>query len=230
MSFLHHSYPLGHLTALHCHSQAQYCYLHQGGGVITGHDGGGLLVAGQLCLIPAGWAHEFRVLRHSRLSLLYSPQPACTTFIQLQVSPMLAGLFARLPELGEGETRDAYLRVLRHELGLAAPLAGQLPLAADLDPRLLRVLEKLCQAPSVKVTLESLARDCGASVRTLNRLFARQLGCSFRQWRERVLMGRACQLQHQGMATSQIAGILGYEDPEAFSAALARVQGQGSAP
>ena len=102
MSFLHHSYPLGHLTALHCHPQAQYCYLHQGGGVITGHDGGGLLVAGQLCLIPAGWAHEFRVLRHSRLSLLYSPQPACTTFSQLQVSPMLAGLFARLPELGEG--------------------------------------------------------------------------------------------------------------------------------
>lgn len=230
MSFLHHSYPLGHLTALHSHPQAQYCYLHQGGGVITGHDGGGLLVAGQLCLIPAGWAHEFRVLRHSRLSLLYSPQPACTTFSQLQVNSMLAGLFARLPELGEGETRDAYLGVLHHELGLAPQLAGQLPLAADLDPRLLRVLEKLCQAPSIKVTLEALARDCGASVRTLNRLFARQLGCSFRQWRERVLMGLARQLQHQGMAPSQIAGILGYEDPEAFSAALARGQGRGSAP
>lgn len=48
MSFLHHSYPLGHLTTLHSHPLAQYCYLHQGGGVITGHDGGGLLVAGQL--------------------------------------------------------------------------------------------------------------------------------------------------------------------------------------
>lgn len=230
MSFLHHAYPLGHLTALHSHPQAQYCYLHQGGGVITGCDGGGLLVAGQLCLIPAGWAHEFRVLRHSRLSLLYIPQSASTTFSQLQVSPMLAGLFARLPDLEEGEARDAYLKVLRHELGLAPPLAGQLPLAADLDPRLLRVLERLCQAPSVKVTLEALAVDCGASVRTLNRLFARQLGCSFRQWRERVLMGRARQLKHQGMAPVEIAGILGYEDPDAFSAALARVMGRGSAP
>ncbi|WP_454010577.1 helix-turn-helix domain-containing protein [Aeromonas sp. Marseille-Q7275] len=187
-------------------------------------------MAGQLCLIPAGWAHEFRVLRHSRLSLLYTPQPASTTFSQLQVSPMLVDLFARLPELEEGEARDAYLKVLRHELALAAPLAGQLPLAADLDPRLLRVLERLCQAPSVKVTLEALAVDCGASVRTLNRLFARQLGCSFRQWRERVLMGRARQLQHQGMVPAEIAGILGYEDPDAFSAALARVMGRGSAP
>ncbi|WP_265435578.1 helix-turn-helix domain-containing protein [Aeromonas media] len=230
MSFLHHAYPLGHLTALHSHPQAQYCYLHQGGGVITGCDGGGLLVAGQLCLIPAGWAHEFRVLRHSRLSLLYTPQSASTTFSQLQVSPMLAGLFARLPDLEEGDARDAYLKVLRHELGLAPPLAGQIPLAADLDPRLLRVLERLCQAPSVKVTLEALAVDCGASVRTLNRLFARQLGCSFRQWRERVLMGRARQLQHQGMVPAEIAGILGYEDPDAFSAALARVMSRGSAP
>lgn len=230
MSFLHHAYPLGHLTALHSHPQTQYCYLHQGGGVITGCDGGGLLVAGQLCLIPAGWAHEFRVLRHSRLSLLYIQQSASTTFSQLQVSPMLAGLFARLPDLEEGEARDAYLKVLLHELGLAAPLAGQLPPVADLDPRLLRVLDRLCQAPSVKVTLEALAVDCGASVRTLNRLFALQLGCSFRQWRERVLMGRARQLQHQGMVPAEIAGILGYEDPDAFSAALARVMGRGSAP
>ena len=43
-------------------------------------------------------------------------------------------------------------------------------------------------------------------------------------------MGRARQLQHQGMAPAEIAGTLGYEDPEAFSAALARGQGQGTAP
>ena len=36
------------------------------------------------------------------------------------------------------------------------------------------------------LTLTALAADCGASVRTLNRLFLQQLGCSFRQWREQV--------------------------------------------
>ncbi|MGL6483539.1 cupin domain-containing protein [Aeromonas caviae] len=73
MSCLHPSYPQGHFTALHCHPHAQYCYLHDGGGIITGRGEGELLVAGQICFIPAGWEHEFRVLRRSRLSLLYVP-------------------------------------------------------------------------------------------------------------------------------------------------------------
>ena len=230
MSCLHPSYPQGHFTALHCHPHAQYCYLHDGGGIITGRGEGELLVAGQICFIPAGWEHEFRVLRRSRLSLLYVPTSARTTFGPLQASPLLAGLFARLPELAEEEVKGAYLTVLGQELERADPLAERIPLAGELDPRLLRVLDRVCQAPAIHLTLGALAADCGASVRTLNRLFARQLGCSFRQWRERVLMGRARQLQHQGMAPAEIAGILGYEDPDAFSAALARVQGQGSAP
>ena len=190
--------------------------LHQGGGVITGHDGGGLLVAGQLCLIPAGWAHEFRVLRHSRLSLLYSPQPACTTFSQLQVSPMLAGLFARLPELGEGETRDAYLRVLRHELGLAAPLAGQLPLAVDLDPRLLRVLERLCQAPSVKVTLEALARQAALSPFHFHRLFKSVTGMTPKAWQQAWRARRLREALGQGEKVTDAALAAGFPDSSSY--------------
>jgi len=72
MSFLHRSCPQGHFTPLHCHPQAQYCYMHDGGGVITGAGASELLVAGQLCFIPTGWEHEFRALRHTRLSLIYT--------------------------------------------------------------------------------------------------------------------------------------------------------------
>ena len=193
MSCLHPSYPQGHFTALHCHPHAQYCYLHDGGGIITGRGEGELLVAGQICFIPAGWEHEFRVLRRSRLSLLYVPTSARTAFGPLQASPLLAGLFARLPLTGE------------------------------LDPRLLRVLDRVCQAPAIHLTLTALAADCGASVRTLNRLFLQQLGCSFRQWRELVVLGRARQLQHRGLTLAQIADRLGYEDPGALSRALQRL-------
>ena len=76
-----------------------------GGGIITGRGEGELLVAGQICFIPAGWEHEFRVLRRSRLSLLYVPTSARTAFGPLQASPLLAGLFARLPELAEEEVK-----------------------------------------------------------------------------------------------------------------------------
>ncbi len=229
MSFLHRSCPQGHFTPLHSHPQAQYCYMHDGGGVITGGAASELLVAGQLCFIPAGWEHEFRVLRHSRLSLIYTASSLSAPFGLRQVTPLLAGLFARLSELEEGAEREAYLTVIGHELARSAPQAAQPALAANLDPRLLRVLERFCQAPSINTTLAELAVDCGASLRTLNRLFLLQLGCTFRQWRKQVVMGRARQLQYQGFTSVQIADLLGYEDPAAFSRALQRFAGRDSA-
>ncbi len=203
--------------------------MHEGGGVITGGAASELLVAGQLCFIPTGWEHEFRVLRHSRLSLIYTDSSTSAPFGLRQVTPLLAGLFARLSDLEEGTEQEAYLTVIGHELVRATPQAAQPALAANLDPRLLRVLERFCQAPSINTMLAELAVDCGASLRTINRLFLQQLGCTFRQWREEVVMGRVRQLQYQGVTSVQIADLLGYEDPAAFSRALQRFARRGSA-
>ncbi|MFM4704655.1 helix-turn-helix domain-containing protein [Aeromonas bivalvium] len=223
MIHLYQSYPEGHLTAPHGHDRPQYCYLHGGGGVISSRQQGCLLVAGQLCFLPQGQEHEFRVLRRSRLSLIYADRELGAPFGQLEVIPMVAGLFARLAQLEEaGGDGEPYLRVLGLELGRAPPLAGPQPCAAALDPRLLRVLDKVCQAPSIQPGLAELAAGCGASERTLNRLFVRQLGCTFRQWRQQVVMGRARQLQHQGLSHGRIAEILGYGDLSAFSHAFNR--------
>ncbi|MGU5675152.1 helix-turn-helix domain-containing protein [Aeromonas hydrophila] len=181
-----------------------------------------LLVVGQLCLIPAGLAHEFRVLRHSRLSLIYLDDlDGGSELTTRQVSPLLAGLFERLADMAESGLRDAYLTVLAAELR-QAPVAAGFMLSAALDVRLLRVLERVCRHPSIEYGLAELAADSGASVRTLNRLFSQQLGCSFRQWRQQVVMGRARQLQQQGQPLSRIALELGYGDFSAFSHAFNR--------
>jgi len=220
MNLLYRDYPQGALTALHCHGGSQFCYLHRGGGVISSQAAGVLLVAGQLCLIPAGLAHEFRVLRHSRLSLIYLDDlDGGRELTTHQVSPLLAGLFERLADMAESGLRDAYLTVLAAELR-QAPAAAGFMLSTALDVRLLRVLERVCRHPSIEYGLAELAADSGASVRTLNRLFSKQLGCSFRQWRQQVVMGRARQLQQQGQPLSRIALELGYGDFSAFSHAF----------
>ena len=125
MNLLYRDYPQGALTALHCHGGSQFCYLHRGGGVISSQAAGVLLVAGQLCLIPAGLAHEFRVLRHSRLSLIYLDDlDGGSELTTRQVSPLLAGLFERLADMAESGLRDAYLTVLAAELRQAPAAAG----------------------------------------------------------------------------------------------------------
>ncbi|HHQ4651715.1 TPA: helix-turn-helix domain-containing protein [Aeromonas hydrophila] len=233
MNLLYRDYPQGALTALHCHGGSQFCYLHRGGGVISSEAAGVLLVAGQLCLIPAGLAHEFRVLRHSRLSLIYLDDlddlDGGSELTTHQVSPLLAGLFERLADMTEPGLRDAYLTVLAAELR-QAPVAAGFMLSAALDVRLLRVLERVCRHPSIEYGLAELAADAGASVRTLNRLFSQQLGCSFRQWRQQVVMGRARQLQQQGQPLSRIALELGYGDFSAFSHAFNRFLREPAGP
>lgn len=236
MNLLYRDYPQGALTALHCHGGSQFCYLHRGGGVISSEAAGVLLVAGQLCLIPAGLAHEFRVLRHSRLSLIYLDDlDGGRELTTRQVSPLLAGLFERLADMAdmadmaEPGLRDAYLTVLAAELR-QAPVAAGFMLSAALDVRLLRVLERVCRHPSIEYGLAELAADSGASVRTLNRLFSQQLGCSFRQWRQQVVMGRARQLQQQGQPLSRIALELGYGDFSAFSHAFNRFLREPAGP
>ncbi|ANT69560.1 AraC family transcriptional regulator [Aeromonas hydrophila] len=230
MNLLYRDYPQGALTALHCHGGSQFCYLHRGGGVISSEAAGVLLVAGQLCLIPAGLAHEFRVLRHSRLSLIYLDDLDGGSELTIrQVSPLLAGLFGRLAAMAEPGLRDAYLTVLAAELR-QAPVAAGFMLSAALDVRLLRVLERVCRHPSIEYGLAELAADSGASVRTLNRLFSQQLGCSFRQWRQQVVMGRARQLQQQGQPLSRIALELGYGDFSAFSHAFNRFLREPAGP
>lgn len=236
MNLLYRDYPQGALTALHCHGGSQFCYLHRGGGVISSQAAGVLLVAGQLCLIPAGLAHEFRVLRHSRLSLIYLDDlddlddlDEGRELTTRQVSPLLAGLFERLAAMPEPGLRDAYLTVLAAELR-QVPVAVGFMLSVALDVRLLRVLERVCRHPSIEYGLAELAADSGASVRTLNRLFSQQLGCSFRQWRQQVVMGRARQLQQQGQPLSRIALELGYGDFSAFSHAFNRFLREPAGP
>ena len=110
-----------------------------------------------------------------------------------------------------------------------APAAAGFMLSAALDVRLLRVLERVCRHPSIEYGLAELASDSGASVRTLNRLFSQQLGCSFRQWRQQVVMGRARQLQQQGQPLSRIALELGYGISALFSRFQSLLAGTGGA-
>jgi len=70
-----------------------------------------------------------------------------------------------------------------------------------------------------------LARDSGASPRTIARLFRSELGTSFVQWRHQVLLARAVTLAARKLPMASIASELGYASPSAFSAMVRRSVG-----
>ncbi|WP_353405761.1 AraC family transcriptional regulator [Pseudoteredinibacter isoporae] len=113
------------------------------------------------------------------------------------------------------------------------------------DPRLLEILEAsalqaladyshhsllsalrtiiTAAVPRQELDVNSISRELGMSRRTLSRRL-KDLGTSFTEVRESILMGLACKsLRHSGTPISLIAQTLGYADASAFNRAFRRV-------
>ncbi len=146
----------------------------------------------------------------------------------LEVSPLLRELVTHLPAdpgaLAPLNDRERWIGALiLDELRRARPL----PLGIDLpnDKRLRSLCEAVLDEPTRWPTLDGWAREAGASARTVARLFRSELGTSFLQWRQQVLLARALSMAARRMPMSAIAAELGYASPSAFTAMVRRSVG-----
>ena len=109
------------------------------------------------------------------------------------------------------------------ELDSARPVPIGIALARDRRLRLF--CEKIIETPSCNTNLNQLAKESGASISTIHRLFIRELGMSFIQWRHQVILANSLELFSQGLTVSQIASLLGYSNTSAFSYMVRHVVG-----
>lgn len=149
----------------------------------------------------------------------------------LEVSPLLRALMLALPLEPDGVAPDAEALarealigpLLAHELRRAAPVP--VGVALPRDKRLRALCEAVLDEPTRHDTLAAWVRDIGASERTVARLFRDELGTSFGQWRQQVLLARALTLAARKRPMSEIAAELGYTSASAFSAMVRRSVG-----
>ena len=128
------------------------------------------------------------------------------------------------PLAGAALLRERRLGALAlDELRRARPV----PLGVDLpaDKRLRALCEAVLDDPTRHPTLDGWARDAGASPRTVARLFRAELGTSFAQWRQRVLLAKAVSMAARKLPVSRIASELGYASASAFTAMVRRTVG-----
>jgi AraC-like DNA-binding protein len=86
-------------------------------------------------------------------------------------------------------------------------------------------MNRLLEAPSEERGLEELASQCGASGRTLARLFRKETGMTFVAWRKQLRLLEAIDLLGQGHSISQVAFEMGYQSTSAFIAMFHRTIG-----
>lgn len=149
----------------------------------------------------------------------------------LEVSPLLRELVPHLDTHpgtlaadAPADARQAAVAALvLDELRRAAPVRLGVDLPAD--KRLRTLCEAVLAAPARWARLEQWAAHVGASPRTVARLFRSELGTSFGQWRQQVLLAHALALAARGRPMAGIAAELGYASASAFTAMVRRTVG-----
>ena len=215
-------FPDGHCIAMHQHARSQLLYAASGVMTVSTESGVWVVPPLRAVWIPAGTPHQILVSGRLAMRTLYIdpdhtptlPDSCCV----VSVSPLLRELILHattLPRLYAARSPDERLfQVILDQIKDldVTPLALPIPQ----DQRLKQIFEHLAQDPADNRTLDGWGFTVGATARTLSRLFRKQTGMSFRQWRQQVRILEALKRLGQGEPVTSVAINLGYDSPSAF--------------
>jgi AraC-like DNA-binding protein len=214
----------------HKHQRAQL--IHASEGVLTVRTATGMWV------VPpqrAVWVlpqvmHQVSANREFLLRTIYI-EPSLidlpSTCRVVAVEPLLEALLNAAYEFGgEYPTNGAEQRlmnVILDRLPLQELANTYLPQASD--PRLQKLTKMLESDPAEGRTLAQLAAPCGITERTAARLFIKETGLSFGQWRQQFRLLTALGYLEQGQRVGNVALDVGYSDVSAFISAFKQAFG-----
>jgi len=172
--------------------------------------------------IPARIFHSIKMPGVVSMRTLYmrrglaSRSPAtCTVF---HITPLLRELIVETVRIKELRMRDRLHCVLRDlllsQLETAPPMPKSLTLPQDRRAR--AVADTVMRNPGERQSLATMCGSVGASVRTIQRIFRREVGSNFEFWRRQVRLLKAVELLVSGHPVKEVGFALGYRQPIAF--------------
>ena len=181
--------------------------------------------------IPGGIAASIELRGEVALRMLYvraGRKGLPSNCAVVNVNPLLRELIVRVNRIGALDRRlanHAHLEaVIFDELRSLESASLEIPLPSD--PRALKLVDLAGRTSPLGLLSGDGARECGASRRTLERIFREQTALSLGQWVRRYALLRAVGLLSEGQKVSSVAAVLGYQSTSAFIAMFRREFGQ----
>jgi AraC-like DNA-binding protein len=228
---LGNDYPDGHVIAPHRHRRGQLISGAAGTLIVTTPHGAWIMPPQRGIWVPPGVTHDVRVLGSARIqSILIEPDLALGMPARCQVvgiSAFLRGLIAKaldLPaEYDPNSHAGALMALIHHEMRQlpVLPLSLPFPSHKALAGRCRRFLLR----PAAHDTIEDWSELLGMSRRSFTRLFRRETGLTFTNWRQQACLVAALPRLVAGESVTNVAMDLGYENPAAFTTMFKRVLG-----
>ena len=214
---------------IHKHSHDdwhQLIYASRGVMTVNTTTGSWVVPSRRAVWVPAGVEHEVEMSATVSVRTLYIraglsaslPRSCCV----VSVSPLLRELILRTVDIGMlNRTVPAHkhlIDVILDQFHTLPTIPLSLPMPADV--RALRVAELLRAHPGDAQPLEQLARNIGASKRTIERLFQTETEMTFGKWRQQLRMLHALRLLAAGENVTTAALEVGYDSTSAFISAF----------
>jgi AraC-like DNA-binding protein len=203
-------------------------------GVVTVRTGGrSFVVAGKKGVwVPEGAPHEVIAstevkMRNLQISRSLAPH------LPMSVSPItVSSLFGELLRsavegnqwFASGSREAKVLDLLVLEFSPADDLVFTVP--EPRDARLRKICAALQKNPSDNKSLAEWADTAGGCTRTLERLFKKETGLTFAQWRRQIRIQDAIIRLHRGQSVTSVAYDAGYENTSSFIEMFRRVTGR----
>lgn len=218
-------YAAGHVTPRHEHDWPQLLYASSGAMAVETAYGSWIVPPQRAIWLPPGTWHVTRMLTQVHLASLYLRQTRGSprTCELIEIRPLLRELLVAAIDVDFSRVlsrREKSLAALIGEELAVAPRGGS-PIPMPDERRLLSFCQRVLKDPSLHVSLEDHASALALTPKTVARLFHRELGMTFRDWRQLVQSAYAHAQLVQGEPVKVIASRLGYT-PSAFSVMMKR--------
>jgi len=218
-----HDYPRGFRVALHAHESDQLVYSSQGVMEVASGQSVWTIPPHFGLWIPARTLHEIRMPERVSMRTLYL-RPALTRLpaacAVIHVGSLLRELIFEIVRVGQLRFRNRIECALRDLLIAELMRATPVPTVVVLpkDSRAAKVAQAVIADPAARVSLHSMCSAAGLSVRTLERIFLREVGTDFECWRRQVRLMKAVELLVAGSSVKEASFAVGYQQPSAFVA------------
>jgi AraC-like DNA-binding protein/mannose-6-phosphate isomerase-like protein (cupin superfamily) len=219
---LAHDYPSGFQVAEHAHGSDQLIYAISGLMEVSYGQSMWLIPPHFALWIPARTHHRIRMsgpvsmrTLYLRTGLTVRSEPRCAV---LHVTPLLRELIVETVRVSQLRVRNRYECALRDLLISQLQRASPLPTFVTLprEARALAVAQAVLRNPAESKAMAALCAEAGASVRTIERVFRKEIGIDFESWRRQVRLTKAVELLVSGFSIKEVAYKIGYRQSSAF--------------
>jgi AraC-like DNA-binding protein len=206
----------------HAHPRAQLIYSSKGTMKVVTPKSIWYVSPNQAIWVPGMNEHQVFFLNDNHIRNIFVSPPYAKAlpqqFFALNISPFMRELILKVVGIGNNYDMNGVegrlVNVLIDELDAMTPTRCFLPLSDNFHLQL--VINKLLKNPGDTRGVEHFAGIACTSSRTLSRLFIKELGLSFRNWRKQLRLLTALEMLDKGISVSQISFELGYNSSSAF--------------